>query len=426
MIAGFIKNLCIPLFALVCLASITIFIYFLQHGEWPLFNQCLCHWDCGWYHNIKQLGYVLHADRESNLAFFPLFPYLWRWLDTTVLQMSIINATIFCLSFAWAQDYFAFSKPVWVTFFCLGLLPFFMVPYSESLFFAGSIVFLMGLQKKNGLYIIAGIAISVMARSASMIFGVAFLILFIHEWMEERHQQKKQWLALLGFMATLVFTLLVFYIHYLKTGNFFAFFYAQQFWEHHAGLPQLPLTSWHWPTHISDSVALIFGLTSIILVIQILLKQWFSFTPKFRPFQINEKIHAAELFSLLYLAGTAGAILLFQGGNLHSLNRYVMATPFFIFLIQLFYSKKVSIRFTSVQYLIFTILIGTIFPRQTYIEHYILIATGIFILPASIFFKNTPQSNKGFNFMVKYLPLLIGAVYQIMSLTKYLSGKWMG
>ncbi len=38
------------------------------------------HWDSGWYLNIAGQGYQYTPGEECNVAFFPLYPYLMRWI----------------------------------------------------------------------------------------------------------------------------------------------------------------------------------------------------------------------------------------------------------------------------------------------------------------------------------------------------------
>jgi Gpi18-like mannosyltransferase len=54
------------------------FVAFPAHPLWDSF----CRWDSGWYDRIARLGYVAPASpgRQADVAFFPAFPYLSRWL----------------------------------------------------------------------------------------------------------------------------------------------------------------------------------------------------------------------------------------------------------------------------------------------------------------------------------------------------------
>jgi hypothetical protein len=52
------------------------FVAFPGHPLWD----SLCRWDSGWYDRIARLGYSVSPGAASDVAFFPAFPYLSRWL----------------------------------------------------------------------------------------------------------------------------------------------------------------------------------------------------------------------------------------------------------------------------------------------------------------------------------------------------------
>ena len=217
------------------------------------------------------------------------------------------------------------------------------------------------------------------------------------------------------------------FIQYYQTGDFFAFFYAQQFWDHHLGIPSFPLSSWHWPTHLSDSSGLLFGLIAIVISLGFCIHLIFKIPyPAFieRLFK-QTPMDYAYLFSFLYLAGTASTILLFQGGNIQSLNRYIFSTPFFLLFLNAFISKKITVNFTFLQYVIFTCILGVFMPRQTYVEHYLLVTAVIIFIPASLLFQSRAADHKGFNILM-YVGLIAGFILQLFLLSKYYEGNWMG
>jgi hypothetical protein len=51
------------------------FVAFPAHPLWDSF----CRWDSGWYDRVARRGYFL-KDGQSDVGFFPAFPYLSRWL----------------------------------------------------------------------------------------------------------------------------------------------------------------------------------------------------------------------------------------------------------------------------------------------------------------------------------------------------------
>ncbi|MCU0441419.1 MAG: hypothetical protein MUE96_03400 [Bacteroidia bacterium] len=411
----------IVLIGFLCIQLLAIILYYIRVGNMPYLFNAFCGWDCGWYQSIKESGYVFNPNAESNPAFFPLFPYVWRLLDLGVVGISLVNLGFFLLSMLLLLYQLKLSTPLLLSFFCFGLVTFFMVPYSESLFFLGSSLFIVGFHKQSHLLIWVGFLIAVLARSAAILFVAASIILFVYSVVHKRGQ----WVNLLmsALAATVVATVSVFYIQYLQTGNFFAFFDAQAFWDHHLRFPSFPFTSWHWPTHISDSSALIIGFFCMLACMQLCLSMLTSVQlSKWQIVVLAADLKLFELFSLFYLAGTTATILLFQGGNLHSLNRYVFSTPFFLVLLNLIYTNAFRLNWKFGFYVLFCVAIGVIMPRQTYIEHYLLVTSFIIIIPGAILYLPNLVNRK----WLWYVALFVGLLSQVFLLTNYWMGKWMG
>jgi hypothetical protein len=425
MLQNYLRPVITTLLFVTGIVSAAIILFYLKNGAFPNPQTALCGWDCGWYVQLRDSGYILKLDAESNPAFFPLFSYVWKWLSFSFLQMSILNAALFVLSLGVLYHELKIAPRSLLFFLSIGLLTFFTVPYSESLFFLGSSAFLLGLHKENKSLTILGFTIAVLARSAAIIFIAASVVLLIIALVQK--QKEKQKLMAIAVLTTVLTTLLVMYIQYYQTGNFFAFFYAQQFWDHHFGIPSFPLSSWHWPTHLSDSNGLLFGLIAIVISLGFCIHLIFNIpypTFLYKLFT-QEPMGFAYLFSFLYLAGTASTILLFQGGNIHSLNRYVFSTPFFLLFIHAFVSQKITVHFTFVQYIIFGCLLGIFMPRQTYVEHYLLVTAIIIFIPASLLFQSRANHHKGYKALL-YVGLIAGFLLQVFLLSKYYEGNWMG
>jgi hypothetical protein len=163
---NYYKPILLSLVFLIGLVSIAILLFYLKNGAFPNPSTALCSWDCGWYVQLRDSGYVLKLDDESNPAFFPLFSYIWRWTGFSFIQMSIMNALLFIVSVGIMATQFKMATRSLIFFLCIGLQTFFVVPYSESLFFIGSSLFLIGFHKNEKTITILGFAIAVGARSA--------------------------------------------------------------------------------------------------------------------------------------------------------------------------------------------------------------------------------------------------------------------
>lgn len=130
-------------------------------------------------------------------------------------------------------------------------------------------------------------------------------------------------------------------------------------WGHKLAIPHIPFFCTHWKVAnplILDSIALIIGFLSIYYLGKPLYE-------KFRDPKKDFNLQTFEIFSFLYLFGITLSMILFQKGDLHSLNRYVFASPYFLIFLIYFYKKiqdnfKLSLKIGGFL-TIFWILMGT-------------------------------------------------------------------
>ena len=78
-------SLFIVLYVILCL--IGLIEYFPN-------NVNLVSWDAVWYNGIKDNGYYYDPSRQSSVAFFPLFPYLWRLIGVNAVGISFFNFSL--------------------------------------------------------------------------------------------------------------------------------------------------------------------------------------------------------------------------------------------------------------------------------------------------------------------------------------------
>jgi len=102
-------------------------------------------WDGYHYTNIKNDGYSYNPARQSNVAFFPGFPYLWKYSGLNAFGISLINLLLFLTGLFFLVREFAIRQRDALLFLSLPSLFFMFVPYSEALFFAASSILLIGL-----------------------------------------------------------------------------------------------------------------------------------------------------------------------------------------------------------------------------------------------------------------------------------------
>ena len=125
------KLIGLHLFLLFTAYSILMFLGFIT--QMPNAGN-LNRWDTGWYLSIVENGYVLQ-EGQSNVAFFPFFPFLWKSLHLGMRSVSLLNAILFLGAFSWLANEFKLKNSHIFFFLSVPSFMFMFVPYSEASFF---------------------------------------------------------------------------------------------------------------------------------------------------------------------------------------------------------------------------------------------------------------------------------------------------
>jgi hypothetical protein len=269
------------------------------------------------YLYIKEHGYDL-----QRTAFFPLFPFLWRWLGVTPIGMGLINLGLFAVGFAAMAWQFGWGWRQQVLLLAVPSLMFMGVAFSEAVFFASGVLVLVGLHRQHtGLYCL-GLALTCVSRSAAFVILPAVVATAVlappGRWPALRHSLAAAGAALLGLGVSVV-------VHYSYMGRWFTFFPAQRLWGNRLGWPQLPLSNWggSFPTRF-DATSFLVGAVCAALLVGAAYRLWRHRLPA---------PSSAVVFSMAYVAGITLVTLVSKGGVLVSLSRYVYATPYFLLLL---------------------------------------------------------------------------------------------
>ena len=152
-------------------------------------------------------------------------------------------------------------------------------------------------------------------------------------------------LTMLGALAVVMYT------EYVQTGDALAFYKVQLLWNHIYRNPEFPLTSTAGINVLwLDGIALLLALVSTTACL-LLGGRWLSrlFSQRTKTGTPTLPISRAVLFSLSYCVGAGFFIVMFQGGEIANLSRYVLATPFpGVLLWQLWQLRPASGRIISV------------------------------------------------------------------------------
>ena len=212
-------------------------------------------WDSAWYESISHDGYSFSEIRNSDVAFFPLYPYLVRFCDLffrlgfnwTGFYLNMLLA-FFAAQYLFELLLFDHTPRVsYVTTLIFLLFPaaFFLVSvYAESLFIL--LIVLSFYFARQQRWSLSGVLSALVAITKP--YGILLLPVLLIEYYlvngknKKCFQESKSWLYLL-FPLISVSTVLVF--EYIKFGTPFAFIEAQKTWGR--------TFTWPWLTYLGDA-----------------------------------------------------------------------------------------------------------------------------------------------------------------------------
>jgi hypothetical protein len=388
-------------------------IYFLLEGNFLIKEIQFLQWDANWYLSIKENGYVFVKNSQNNTGFFPLFPFVWDITDFGTAGICILNFVLFIASFYLMVCFFEPKQKTQYLFLSIPSFFFFLVPYSESLFFLFATLILIGFKKENRSLTMVGIVLATFTRSAGTIFVPALIACAF--FLSNNSTAKKRIPEYSMYIGTcIVTTLLVIYLQYIQTGIWFAAAITHKYWGHSFRIPKLPFHSWgrNEITRL-DGVGLLIGITALFILL-------LFFISKVK--KTYTETRSYYLFSLLYLGGICLSMLMFQGGDLHSLNRYIFSTPFyFIFILELekhnFTIRKMIYAFLML--LLYWLLFGSYLHITTLFYYLVLSAflTGFLLMYSPV------KKIAKWSFIVIYV---LSTLSQAYFFALFLKGGWVG
>jgi hypothetical protein len=382
-------------------------------------------WDAYWYANIAEQGYQFFADKPSNTAFFPLFPYVWKFLwkiiGAGVEGVSLYNLIVYILGMLILKKTFKFSWTYFLFFLSIPSNIFMYVPYSEATFFFFSSLIIAGLEKENRYMLLIGLFFASLTRPSAAFFIPALLCMETIAYKDFKTFAKNMlWYSAIPLIAVFC----VFIFQYFKTGVWLAFF--KDGWRREMQMPEFPITTWGGFSNLwLDGLALFFGILAVVLLLSFL---YLKYRKRLRP--LPEK---STVFSLAYVMMALLTILIFGGKDdlggtsLLSLNRFLMATPYFTLML-FFISHKINptykkyiiyatlalislalLKFNTVGYSAFK-------PQELVFYSFLMLAN--MLLFATISIQNKER----------FIPMLylINVFTQVLLLYRFAYGFWVG
>ena len=364
-------------------------------------------WDAMHYLTIRN-----HVYQTGMVAFFPLFPFLWKITFTGAIEISILNGIIYIATLSWLAVVFSIDNRRLILLASVPSLIFMFLPFSESVFFLSCTIMLIGFKKNKADLIYTGIFLAGLTRPVATIFIPAFIILYFLSSPKTKSELIHTFKMILFTLAVLF---LVFFLQYLQTGEWFLFFKVQHNWGNYFRLPVFPLNSWAGGFIVRlDALAFLTGIASGIYILYLILKKIKSG---------QQHTNQAFIFSACYLSLMAVLVLFTRGGMFNSLNRYIFCTAFFMVALnellasKVFSGKNVLLIFITSG--IFWLLFGSYGHIQTLLKFMFL--TLYLMLLFCTTSENRKLSNAGY-----YGVVACNLLFMLIFFNRYFAGEWVG
>jgi hypothetical protein len=396
-------------------------------------------WDAKLYKTVNDSMYV-DADYafKERLAFYPLFPIVWKILMIDSPVIFIFNYAIFVLSLILLVNMFIKDTRdnlfIYVIALILPSAMIYYLPYAESLFLLTLVLSVSGLFKqKYWLFCVGACAFS-MTRPAAQIYLFVLIAadiryLFIHR--NVNYFLKEIALKTAPFILGI---LLVILIQYSYSGSWTAYFDALTFWPAESGLFN---TIIDWSIEgFGMTVFAIFFLAIPALVYALIwgvktfmrTKQVFIQPPSL--FSGNSQWIKEYLFntSVLFIAGNLLYTFLTSGGSVNGFYRYTMCVPFFFIILFIFYEKikDIPLKYTMLSFALCLIgmsllLASIIYGGNRFQFSYAGLYLSLFLLLFVLLASRLSYRNKWLVTAVLLLPCIIWHSYLF---NMYLCDGW--
>ena len=382
-------------------------------------NLNLLNWDAKWYNSIRESGYIYVQDAQCNLAFFPLFPFLWSLLGLSPLWISLFNGILFQFSFYLLLRKEQFSYDFFLFLLIIPSFIFFYLPYSESLFFLFSTFIICGYKSKSNAMKFLGFFLSSMVRSVSVIFIPAIILTELLAPTEDFNWKKRIFKAGFNCLASLSGLAVIIFIQGLQTGKWFYFTSVLKYWDRKWIIPQFPLTTGNPSKMLGiDGISFIIGLCAIFFCFKWTIEFFLAKKESNRNLPPVHVIFSALFMSAITILDTFHTHNAGNAANLWSINRHLMSTAFTVMFLHWLYAHyQPTIReklFWSFL-LVFGILITGVYIYPLLTLYYVV----FFLIFIALKFKALEP-------VVFLLPLICLLSIQLLILEVFLSFNWVG
>ncbi len=370
----------------------------------------LLRYDALRYYTICHEGYTYIANAQSNVAFFPGFPYLWRFTGQGTYGIMLLNLVMFVAGLVLLCKRLAIKPKEMLLFLSLPPVFFIYLPYSEALFFLISSVLLIALYDDNSLLVMISLFSCSLCRSAANIFIPAIIIMEVIASSNPKRVRN----ILLYSLSSLAGVFVAAWIQFMQTGQWIGFITTQKYWGNILQMPRLPLHSWSWHNiAYLDGCSLLAGLCAIGMSVYYILR-YIS--------KGERQDNKPYIFSLLFVSGLTVFSVAFKGGDLFSLNRYILPTAFFALIL----SKALQRVSLSSKHILIVLFLMNAYWLLFYSFLHIQVFLGYFVL--SLYLCLYLVSNKkGWQYNLAFgLLYMINLAVQVHLFYLFSMNMWVG
>jgi hypothetical protein len=391
----------------LAIAIILVIFSWLTDDIYALQNIDLLHFDAILYFDIRNHGY--HS--QWLCAFFPGFPFFWKFINVNAIGIATVNAIVFILSVSALAAAFKPNLKRQLLSISIPSLIFMFVPYSESLFYMACTFLILGLRFDNLFLLLAGLLLSSLIRPTTFVFVPALLLAFYFTHERVKVAIYKSLVPISVLLLGLFTTIL---IHYWYTKKWFVFFEAQKLWKNYFHVPSLPFTSWGGDAIVRfDASCLALAIICMVFFVRSL-----SYKAK-----THVRFPADLVFSVSYVIGTVVLVLFYRDGNLYSINRFIYATPFIIVCMYHFF-EKYEFRWKDVIIVFMASeALWLLFNSYNHIHNFLMFTT-VSVYFVLMLFTKFPKPGVQ---TIAYAILILSNCYGLIKLyLRYLNHGWIG
>ena len=273
-------------------------------------------WDAKVVYRVVQEGYDYYS-----VAFYPLFPWVWKLLSVGPVFISVVNGILFIGVISVIGMRNKMSRTSFLLHLSWPSLLFMFLPYSEALLCLLTYGFLHYRSKES--FLIAGLFLFLMSLTKPTA-SIMLPAMCLAEYMSVKSSWTTSRRIVFFSSVVLAGNLWVWFMQFLQTGEWLIFFRAQsEIWQQSLSFPKFPLATWDSNYVIwLDAASLFF--TGVAAVYS-----WMLLRDRILH---QSRFDVAWVYSVVALAGTGMFVLCFRHGMLFSLNRFVFASVFFMYL----------------------------------------------------------------------------------------------